>query len=51
MPGYSGTPLFKKLGIKPGMRIKTRNAPIEYGELVTDLPDGVTHINALSNGS
>ena len=24
--GYSGTPLIKKLGIKPGYRVKIRNA-------------------------
>lgn len=29
MPGYSGTPLPKKLGIKPGFRICLRNAPAE----------------------
>lgn len=29
MPGYSGTPLPKKLGIKPGFRIHLANAPSE----------------------
>jgi hypothetical protein len=29
MPGYSGTPLPKKLGIKPGLRIRLKNAPSE----------------------
>jgi hypothetical protein len=34
MPGYSGTPLPKKLGIKPGFRVRLRNAPAEVrGEL------------------
>lgn len=29
MPGYSGTPLPKKLGIKPGFRVRLKNAPSE----------------------
>ena len=29
MAGYSGTPLPKKLGIKPGLRVRLRNAPAE----------------------
>src|ERR1700676_3024474 len=29
MPGYSGTPLPKKLGIKPGFRVHLGNAPAE----------------------
>jgi hypothetical protein len=34
MPGYSGTPLPKKLGIKPGFRVQLANAPAEVrGEL------------------
>ncbi len=41
MPGYSGTPLFKKLGIKPGFRIKVWNPPMEYERLVLNLPDDV----------
>lgn len=39
--GYSGTPLFKKLGVKPGFRIKTKNAPDEYLALLAPLPDAV----------
>jgi Protein of unknown function (DUF3052) len=38
MPGYSGTPLPKKLGIKPGFRVHLLNAPAEvHAELRTDL--------------
>jgi len=34
MPGYSGTPLPKKLGIKPGLRVQLVKAPAEVrGEL------------------
>src|SRR5260370_19411708 len=29
MPGYSGTPLPKKLGIKAGFRVQLANAPAE----------------------
>lgn len=32
MAGYSATPLIKKLGIKPGMKIVLLNAPDQYAE-------------------
>ena len=41
MAGYSGTPLVRKLGIKPFMRIATPGAPSEFAGLVDPLPDGV----------
>jgi len=41
MAGYSGTPLAKKLGIKGGNRIFLLNAPRNYLQLVSPLPDGV----------
>lgn len=41
MPGYSGTPLAKKLGIKAGFRIKTKNAPNNYFELLSPIPADV----------
>ncbi len=41
LAGYSGTPLAKKLGIKDGFRVLTRNAPDRYAELVGPLPGGV----------
>jgi hypothetical protein len=44
--GYSGTPLAKKLGIKPGFHIKLINAPVNYLELFTDLPGGLDFSNA-----
>lgn len=47
--GYSGTPLWKKLGFKPGYRVKTRNAPDCYSELVSPLPDDVTISTRLRN--
>lgn len=42
MPGYSGTPLSKKLGIKPGMQVCVLRCPLDYRELVDPLPEGVT---------
>jgi hypothetical protein len=39
--GYSGTPLAKKLGIKPGHAIAFPSAPAGFEELLGDLPDGV----------
>jgi hypothetical protein len=43
--GYSGTPLAKKLGIKPGQRMSAPGAPSNYKKLLAPLPDGVD-INA-----
>lgn len=39
MPGYSGTPLAKKLGIKPGMTACFVNEPDEFGDEVGPLDD------------
>ena len=41
MSGYSGTPLVKKLGIKPGFRVCVKNAPADYESLLAPLPDDV----------
>jgi hypothetical protein len=41
MPGYSGTPLARKLGIKPGMMVHVVNAPGDYAALVDPLPENV----------
>ena len=40
MPGYSGAPLIKKLGIKPGVALYTVDAPREYAAWLGELPDG-----------
>lgn len=45
MAGYSATPLAKKIGIKPGYRVKTGRAPANYQELLAPLPAGV-HLSA-----
>ncbi len=39
--GYSGTPLVRKLGFKPGMRVHYAGAPDDFAALVGELPDGV----------
>lgn len=38
--GYSGKPVGQKLGIKPGFRVKPRNAPDGYPELLGPKPEG-----------
>jgi hypothetical protein len=39
--GYSGTPLAKKLGFKPGLRVAAPGAPPNYRKLLAPLPEGV----------
>jgi hypothetical protein len=41
MVGYSGTPLAKKLGIKPGGIVFPINAPKDYRSWLAPLPDDV----------
>ena len=45
--GYSGTPLVRKLGVKPAFRIKTRNAPENYPQMLAPLPENVAISNRL----
>lgn len=40
--GYSGTPLAKKLGIKPGSVVAVLDGPDDFADLVSPLPEGVT---------
>ncbi len=40
--GYSGTPLAKKLGIKPGFLIYVKNPPFSYPSLFHTFPENVT---------
>ena len=42
MAGYSGTPLRKKLGIGEDARVAFPGAPDGFGELLGELPPGVT---------
>jgi hypothetical protein len=41
MAGYSGTPLPKKLGIKPESRLAFVNAPGEFNQTLGELPERV----------
>lgn len=47
MPGYSGTPLPRKLGIKEGHRVALLSAPPGFTEDLGDLPGGVTVFRSL----
>lgn len=40
-PGYSGTPLSRKLGIQAGTRLLTLGVPPEYARILGSLPAGV----------
>jgi hypothetical protein len=40
--GYSGTPLPRKLGIKPEARVALVGAPEGFGETLGELPSGVS---------
>ena len=42
--GYSGKPLFEKLGIKAGHRVLVRNAPRGYARSLGTLPAGVSRV-------
>ena len=48
--GYSGTPLVRKLGFRPGMRALFLDAPEEFGALVGELPDGVRVLARAADG-
>lgn len=39
--GYSGTPLWKKLGLKPGSRVALLQEPDRFEDLLAGMPDGV----------
>ncbi len=41
MAGYSGTPLWKKLGIKPGHVVLLVDAPDGFEDTLTGMPDDV----------
>ncbi len=47
--GYSGTPLARKLGYKPGFRAFVDGAPDNYRELLDPLPEDVTLVKQLEN--
>ncbi len=47
MPGYSGTPLPKKLGIKAGFRVRLANAP---AEVCAELREALAECKAVKQG-
>ncbi len=49
MAGYSGTPLAKKLGIKPGTKLFLVAAPGHYDELLAPLPEGVKRVRKIDD--
>jgi len=51
MAGYSGTPLPRKLGLKPDARFGTFNAPDDFAEQLGELPSGVTLRDAARGSS
>src|SRR5262245_2059723 len=42
MPGYSGTPLVKKLGVKEDSRVALLSAPASFSASLGSLPEGAT---------
>jgi hypothetical protein len=50
MAGYSGTPLVKKLGIKPDQRIALLNAPADFDATLGELPDEVEVLREARSG-
>ena len=42
--GYSGTPLWKKLGIREGSTVLTLNSPSHYRKLLSGLPKRVAFV-------
>lgn len=49
-PGYSGTPLVRKLGIVAGSRVLAIGAPADYRALLAPLPEGVVFARAAKPG-
>ena len=48
MPGYSETPLVKKLGIKANHKVYLENAPEKYLSLLGKLPENVIFLDSLN---
>jgi hypothetical protein len=47
MPGYSGTPLTTKLGLKAGQRVALYRAPAGFRETLEPIPPGIKWRTAL----
>lgn len=48
--GYSGTPLVRKLGLRPGWRVAVLGAPEGLDELLGELPEGLRIVRRLAEG-
>jgi hypothetical protein len=48
--GYSGTPLVRKLGLRPGWRVAVLGAPEGLDELLGELPEGLRIVRRLADG-
>jgi hypothetical protein len=48
--GYSGTPLVRKLGLRPGWRVAVLQGPEGLDELIGELPPGVRIVRRLGDG-
>ena len=48
MAGYSGTPLPKKLGVKPNQRIALVNAPNDFAKVLGRLPENAAIVKRLN---
>ena len=49
--GYSGTPLIKKLGLKPGMTVQVIDAPRPYERFVDALPADLRFVSRAGAGT
>ncbi len=47
--GYSGRPLWKKLGFKPGMKVSVLDRPSHYDELLEGRPEGVAFVKVVND--
>lgn len=48
--GYSGTPLVRKLGLRPGWRVAVLQGPAGLDELLGELPAGLRIVRRLGGG-
>jgi hypothetical protein len=51
MAGYSGTPLIRKLGIRPQEQVLAINAPKNYEKLLGDLPEGASVVDRITSAN
>ncbi len=51
MPGYSATPLAKKLGFKSNGEVFLGNAPVDYQKWIDPLPEGIRFVQKASKST